>query len=714
VSVESIEELEHQLGDASGTQRISLLLDLAYQLHMRNLPRMRNLIDDALALSLEIGDRAGESRSYNLLSIYWGVLGDYAKALNAALRSVEILREIGDTDQLSARYNNISLIHKRMGDLESHRKYTHLTLETAEVTGDDRVMSSALNNLGNLQEDEGDFEGALENQRLAAALREELGEWELLALSLVNIGQLLVRMERLDEAGNVLNRALSIALEEEVPFLTAAARSTLGELEIARGNHDGARSQIEEALIIAEKLKDCDLLLKTLQNCVVLEEGAGRYDRALTRYRELSALVEQVQTEERNRYVARLQAEFDMRDKEREAEIYRLKNVELQKAMEVAEAADRAKSDFLAMMSHEIRTPMNIILGMTELTLDSGLDSVQKSYVSRTAIATRSLLGLINDILDFSRIEAGRMEYESIEFSPEAVLNETATLFEVGFADRGLSLSVEHDPDIPPILRGDPFRLGQVLRNLLGNAMKFTEDGGAVLMSSLHESTEEMAKVEFRVSNTGPEIRSEIFDQLFEPFTQDHTSPIHPRGGTGLGLTICRRLVEGMGGRIWVESNTEIGSTFHFLIPFTVPEPSTQRETSDTFEPLDMTGTRVLLAEDVEPIRDIVRIFLGKLGVSCVPVSDGEAALEALKGAEFDLILMDVQMPRMDGLSAAAEARRRGVKIPIIAMTAHVMSDHIEMCHEAGMDDILNKPFSMSELRAILGRWLSAGRNPSS
>lgn len=709
----SLQDIEKILECAVGQERIKPLLDLSFMLRVRDKSKMRCLIDEALELSLEYSNRIGESRSYLYMSIYWGITGNYEKSLENALKSLSISREIGETSALARSYNNISIIYTRLHDNDNYLKYVKLTLDAAEKAGNELVRSTALNNLAVYYQDNEDYEKSLKYYLESLSIREDIGNLDELAHSLINCGNIHLKQGNIEESLKYINRAMQISIDEGNRFVEAAASSVLAEIESTGGNLHKAREYLNRSLKIAVEMDDPDLKLRFLQGFTTLYEEAECYREALDYYRQYSRLKDEIFTEKQDQHLAQIRADFELQEKEREAKIYRLRNVELLASKEAAETADKAKGDFLAMMSHEIRTPMSIILGMLQFFMETDLTPEQMDYLTKAHIASESLLGIINDILDFSRIEAGKVEFESIPFELSVVLRETASVFEIDMIDQGLQLHIEHDEKIPQVLLGDPLRIGQVLRNLISNAAKFTNEGSITVTSSLVSSDESTIEVEISVRDTGIGIKPEVYDSLFEPFRQAEGYITRQFGGTGLGLAICRRLVDGMGGGIRVESATDVGSTFYFRIQLLIPDRKLLEIITPTDGALpDLSGKLVLFVEDIDTIREITGRFLDRLNIEHMEAVNGSEALKKVLERDFDLILMDVQMPVMDGLKATAKLRERGIVIPIIAMTGHAMDDQRTMCLNAGMNDFLYKPFSMRELHAMLAKWLRAESRP--
>ena len=389
---------------------------------------------------------------------------------------------------------------------------------------------------------------------------------------------------------------------------------------------------------------------------------------------------------------------------------------ELLRAKEAAERASRVKSEFLANMSHEIRTPMNGIVGMTELALISDNRQEQNTYLEIVKRSADHLLAIINDVLDFSKVESGKYDLELLDFDLRENLDETLRSLMFRADQKNLLVSCDVAPNVPQLVHADPVRLRQILLNLMGNALKFTDSGEVVLRVRRDPVDSNSDALHFTVSDTGIGIAQEKLESIFDAFSQGDNTVTRTYGGTGLGLAICSRLVRLMGGEIWAESQLNRGSVFHFTMKLETPAIQTtvaiRQLTSAGSQPQELGAPGILgdilIAEDNSASRLLARVTLERAGFRVFEASNGVQALNAIRVGQFALVLMDCRMPVMDGYMAAQEIRRlpgSASHVPIIALTASAFKEDRERTERAGMDDFLSKPFHPQDLVAKCVAW---------
>jgi len=382
----------------------------------------------------------------------------------------------------------------------------------------------------------------------------------------------------------------------------------------------------------------------------------------------------------------------------------RKRTKELVESRKRAEESAKAKEQFLANMSHEVRTPMNAIIGFTELLKDSKLNDEQKSYLGAIKTSSENLLVIINDILDFSKISSGKLVLEFIAVDIKSLINDLIYSFQVRAKSKNIYLNFEFDDKISSLLLGDPVRLQQILNNLLSNAVKFTESGRVDLCCSLLKDSKESQTLKIKVSDTGIGIDQDKLDFIFETFSQEDQSVTRKFGGTGLGLAISKQLIELYQGELLVESEKGKGTIFTIILELNKSLPTTSKTVDiSENERYSIEGSSILLVDDNEFNQLLVESILSDKNVKITCASNGQEALEMLNSQKFDIILMDIQMPVMDGIEATQKIRNEmKLDVPIIALTANALKDDKEKYLNAGMDSYISKPFEQQELLRVI------------
>jgi signal transduction histidine kinase/BarA-like signal transduction histidine kinase/tetratricopeptide (TPR) repeat protein len=739
-----VEVTEQTIAALDGVDRPDLLGEALFRgaLVYRRVSRL----EDAATMSLQALDAAQRSGDPLVMAYaHHGLAISYLQSgrrVEGEQQAGEMLRQARVAgSRLQQGYAELVLFDaaNQRGDAEQASRYLDQATESFTAVGSPTALGTALNQRA---------ETALRQGRLQEALAANEQARALLKITQLRAGFFFSALQRSQIEQRLGHPAQALAEALDARDRSRAMGQALYESFAARRLAElaAAAGDTKEAYRLATEAADLMTRATTERSAERLLEAAQRR-RDEARRRELAELQrrgEQQDAELRQRelqqrwlwtvlagslvalagtglFVLRLRrSRAEVRGLAGTLEIrVRERTEQLEGAQRAAEAATRAKSEFLANMSHEIRTPMNAILGMSYLALQGPLDPRQRNYVEKVHGAAESLLRIINDILDFSKIEAGKLEIENVDFALGEVLDQLADLLAMRAEEKGLTLHFELAPDLPTALVGDASRLGQILLNLGNNALKFTERGQVTVAVVLVESTHQRATLRFEVRDTGIGMTAQACERLFQPFTQADASTSRRYGGTGLGLAICRHLVESMGGTIGVDSEPGRGSSFHFTLPFGLQpggQPAHPRRIEQRQETLQarragLAGARILLVEDNAINQELACDLLEGAGIEVAVAGDGRQALDALDRERYDAVLMDCQMPVMDGYEATRALRQREAlkHLPVIAMTANAMAGEREKVIAAGMNDHVAKPIHVEELFEALARWVRPG-----
>ena len=715
----------------------------------------------ALQIRKEIGDQRGIVITTNNIASAYYSLSNYAEALRYYLAALKVNDTDGDKELQADNYGGLAIVYTDLENYPEAIKYHQQCIQLREEIGDRESIAWARINFAEMYILKGDFAEALRQLSLAKEISMSLGKAGMDADILTLEGKAYFQQGNYPEVLRTFTLSLKIAEEiGEMPGV-ADAYNYLGAAYLKQKKYSDAEVYLRKGLSVSREIGSLQRVTESYRGLVTIDSAKGDFANALVHYKLFIAARDSMTNAENTKKILQQQMQYEYDKKEasikaeqelkdaialkklqtqkyvrngfiggfsvvllfagiflaqrnriKTANSLILKEKELAEQQRIrAEQSEKFKQQFLANMSHEIRTPMNAVLGMTNLLIDKSPRPDQHEYLDGIQKSSDTLLHIINDILDLSKIEEGKMELEKIDFSIHDLVDQVRQTLNYKAEEKGLQLKIEIDKTLPEIVVGDPNRLKQVLINLTGNAIKFTERGSVTIevgstQSAVGNGQSAVRSITFKVIDTGIGIPKDKLEAVFESFSQAHISDARKFGGTGLGLSISKQLVELMGGAISIDSEEGVGTIFSFTI--SLAEGSRERlnglRSSGQIDGAILQGLKILIVDDNEFNRIVAHdSLMVKADVAITLATNGKEALALLNDHDFDVVLMDVQMPEMDGYEATRQIRDphssvRNHQIPVIALTASVIRSDLDKCREAGMDDYVPKPFKTSQL----------------
>lgn len=726
----------------------------------------RTIFTESLEIAFELQDSVLIAVNYNDIGITYFNKGEYALASEYYLKAVNIREQIGHTNGLMLSYNNLGVLNKQFNKLNVAMDYYKKGLDLAIRSNDQLRIITYYNNIGSIYREKKNYGKSLEYLIQGLERAKKMEAKSNVAQLLFAIGVTYGHAKEHDNSIDYLGQSLKLYTQIDEKVGMAKASSKLGEAYVKHGEIQLGIQYLEKGKSYCDESSHYFGMQDLLDNLSIAYASLGDYQNAYIfkrQHQELNdslvsaeaqqtvlelqqAYEDEVNTREKKQQIARLNAQKALKETqtrylwislmiliasllmlglflyrtqrmntklnsqnaiiEDKNDSLRETNIQLNKAKELAEAAAKAKEEFLSTMSHEIRTPMNAVIGMTNILIDEEPRKDQVENLKTLEFSANNLLNLINDILDFSKIEAGKIEIEKVEFNLRELINNLIDTLKITSKKKGIKLLLDFDENqLQRTIVGDPTRITQIITNLVSNAIKFTETGYVKLICKVTEKNEEFADIYFAVEDTGIGIPEDRVDAIFESFTQASSNTTRKFGGTGLGLAITKRLVELQGGQIEVDSVLGEGSIFYYNLKFALGKSLSAAAKEKEIVPISrggLTGVKVLIAEDNLINQVVAKKILLKWDVEITIANDGLEAVNCLKKESFDIILMDINMPNMDGCEATKTIRAMSdpekSNIPIIALTASILSSANAKLFEAGMNSYVGKPFKPEEL----------------